>query len=152
MKTANSGNRLNPRRTSIKRRFLVFSVALFLVILAGGGIAFSLSMGQIIRNSAAQELSRLVETRRLRLEGQVNSEIVLAIKMAGSPLIQEYFLHPEDADLERLAFDEIAGYRRAFTGNTVFWISDIDKKFYSDDAYSYTVNPENPADYWYNGQ
>jgi methyl-accepting chemotaxis protein len=70
--------------------------------------------------------------------------------MAGSPLIQRYFLNPEDPELERLAFEEIAGYRRAFAGNTVFWVNDTDKKFYSDDAYSYTVNPADPADYWYN--
>jgi methyl-accepting chemotaxis protein len=138
------------RKTSIKLKFLVFSVIFFLLILAGGGIAFFLSMQQLVHSNAAQELSRLLETKRIPLEASVNAEIAIALKMADSPLLKQYFLQPEDPDLERLALEEIAGYRRAFAGNTVFWVNDIDKRFYSDDAYSYTVNPADSADYWYN--
>ncbi|MDR0629174.1 MAG: methyl-accepting chemotaxis protein [Treponema sp.] len=107
-------------------------------------------MQQIVRKNVAQELTLLLETSRLKLESSVNSEITIVLKMAGSPLIQRYFLHPEDPGLEQLAFDEIAGYRSAFKGNTLFWISDKDKRFYSDDAYAYTLDPSNPAEYWYN--
>jgi methyl-accepting chemotaxis protein len=121
----------------------------FLCILVGGGAAFWLSMRQIIRSNAKQELTGLLETKRVTLEASVNAEIAIALKMAGSPLIQRYFLSPDTPELEALAFEEIAAYRHAFAGNAVFWINDIDKKFYSDDAYSYTLNTENPADYWY---
>jgi methyl-accepting chemotaxis protein len=138
------------RKTSIKWKFFIFSLVFFLLILAGGGAAFFFSMQQIVRANAAGELSALLESKRITLEASVNAEIAIAIKMADSPLIQQYFLRPGDAGLEQLAFEEIAGYRRAFAGNTVFWANNIDKKFYSDDAYSYTVNPDDPADYWYN--
>jgi methyl-accepting chemotaxis protein len=131
-------------------KFLIFSLVFFLLILAGGGTAFFISMRQIVRANVAQELSRLLETKRITLEASVNAEIAIVLKMADSPLIKEYFLNPEDSALEALAFSEIAGYRRAFAANTTFWASDVDKKFYSDDAYSYTVNPADPADYWYN--
>ncbi|MDR0583971.1 MAG: methyl-accepting chemotaxis protein [Treponema sp.] len=137
------------RYLSIKVNFFIFSLVFFLLILTGGTGAFFLSMGQIIRSNLDQELARMLETRRLRLEASVNSEIAIAIKMAGSPLIQRYFLDPGNPVLEALALEEIAGYRRAFAGNSVFWVNDIDKRFYSDDAYSYTVDPDNPADYWY---
>jgi diguanylate cyclase (GGDEF)-like protein len=30
-----------------------------------------------------------------------------------------------------------------------FWANDIDKRFYLNDAYAYTVDPDNPANYWY---
>jgi methyl-accepting chemotaxis protein len=140
----------SPGRISIKRRFLVFSVLFFLVIAGAGTAAFFLSMRQIVRKNAAQELTRLLETSRLDLEASVNSEIAIALKMAGSPLVTNYFLRPEDPELERLAFDEIAGYRSAFRGNTLFWINDRDKRFYSDDAYVYTLDPDNPDEYWYN--
>ncbi|MDR1252041.1 MAG: methyl-accepting chemotaxis protein [Treponema sp.] len=138
------------RRISIKRRFLVFSVVFFLVIAGVGSTAFFFSLRQIVRTNAAQELTRLLETSRLKLEASVNSEIAIALKMAESPLIIGYFLRPEDPELERLAFEEIAGYRGAFRGNTVFWINDQDRRFYSDDTYVYTLDPDNPADYWYN--
>jgi methyl-accepting chemotaxis protein len=138
------------RQISIRRRFLVFSILFFLVIAGAGTIAFFFSLRQIVRKDAAQELTRLLETSRLKLEASVNSEIAIALKMAESPLVISYFLQPEDPDLERLAFSEIAGYRRAFKGNTVFWINDQDKRFYSDDAYAYTLDPDNPDEYWYN--
>jgi methyl-accepting chemotaxis protein len=80
----------------------------------------------------------------------VNSEIAIVLKMAGSPIIKNSFSNPADVELQTAAFAEIAGYRSAFKSNTVFWANDIDKKFYSDDAYSYTVDPDNQADYWYN--
>ncbi|MDR2483237.1 MAG: methyl-accepting chemotaxis protein, partial [Treponema sp.] len=51
--------------------------------------------------------------------------------------------------LEALAFEEIASYRRAFAANSVFWVNDIDKKFYADGAYAYTVDPADPGSYWY---
>jgi methyl-accepting chemotaxis protein len=146
----NSAGKASVKRVSIKRRFLVFSIVFFLVIAGAGTVAFFFSLRQIVRKDAAQELTRLLETSRLRLEASVNSEIAIALKMAGSPLIISYFLQPEDPELERLAFSEIAGYRSAFMGNTVFWINDQDKRFYSDDAYVYTLDPDNPDDYWYN--
>ncbi|MDR2181312.1 MAG: methyl-accepting chemotaxis protein, partial [Treponema sp.] len=114
-----------------------------------GAGTFVIAMRQMVRRSAGLELSRLLETKRLALESQVNAEIAIALKMAGSPIIQRYFLDPGDPLLESFAFEEIAGYRQAFAGNTLFWVSDADKRFYSDDAYSYTIDPENPADYWY---
>jgi methyl-accepting chemotaxis protein len=137
------------KQISIQRQFLIFSI---LFVVGAGTCAFFLiySMQQIVRRNAVQELTRLLETSRLKLESSVNAEIVIALKMADSPLIQSYFLQPEDPDLEQLAFNEIAGYRRAFKGNTVFWISDKDKRFYSDDTYVYTLDPDNPDDYWYN--
>jgi methyl-accepting chemotaxis protein len=138
------------RQISIKRRFLVFSVLFFLIVAGAGTSAFFLSMRQLVRKNGAQELRGLLEASRLKLEASVNSEIAIALKMAESPLIQRYFLQPDDPDLERLAFEEIAAYRRAFQGNRVFWINDKDKRFYSDDTYGYTLDPDNPDDYWYN--
>ncbi|WP_052299739.1 methyl-accepting chemotaxis protein [Treponema primitia] len=139
----------SPGKTSIKRRFAVFSLVVFLIILAGGAVAFFLSMRQIVRNTTDQELSRIVETRRLQFEGQVNGEIALAMKMADSPLIKEYFLNPGNSELEGLAFREIAGYRRSFTGNNVFWINDTDKKYYFGNEYVYTLDPADPDSSWY---
>lgn len=143
-------NKTSTKQISIKRWFLIFSVVLFLVIAIAGTGGFFLSMRQIVHTNAVQELINLLEMSRLKLEASVNSEIAIALKMAGSPLIKSYFLNPEDPNLEPLSLSEIAGYRSAFKGNTLFWINDKDKRFYSDDAYVYTLDPANPDDYWYN--
>jgi len=139
----------NERRTSIKSRFIVFSVALFLVIVIVGIVAFLVSMKQIVRDNLAVDLSQMVEIERIKLESSVNSEIAIALKMADSPLIQEYFLNPNDPNIEKIASREIAGYRRAFAANSVFWVSDRDKKFYSDDSFVYVIDTADPSQYWY---
>jgi methyl-accepting chemotaxis protein len=136
-------------RISIKHKVFVFSIILFLVIFVTGSIAFVLSMLQITYHTSGQELAKEIEIERIKLETSVNSEIAIAMKMADSPLIQRYFANPYDAELERIAFEEIAGYRRAFAGNTVFWVNDIDHRFYSDDSYAFTIDVTDPDNYWY---
>jgi methyl-accepting chemotaxis protein len=140
---------LNEQRTSIKRRFIISSTILFLVIVIVGSVAFILSIRQIVRNNMSNELSQMVEIERIKLEASVNGEIAIALKMADSPLIQQYFLNPNDPVMENIAFNEIAGYRRAFKANSVFWVNDQDKKFYSDNAFAYVVNTSDPNNYWY---
>ncbi|GBU26261.1 hypothetical protein R83H12_02957 [Fibrobacteria bacterium R8-3-H12] len=137
------------KRTSIKRRLFVFSIIFFLVILIAGNITFVASMQNIARLNKMNDLRQLIEIERAKLESLVNGEIAIAVKMAGSPLIQHYLLNPTDPNLEKLALQEIAEYRSAFAGNTVFWVSDTDKKFYSDDSYAYTIDTKDPNNYWY---
>jgi methyl-accepting chemotaxis protein len=91
-----------------------------------------------------------VEMERLKLEACMRSEIAIALRMAASPLIQRHFLYPEDESVKKFAFGEIARYRRAFAGNNVFWISDIDKKYYFGDEYVYTLDPAEESSRWYN--
>lgn len=134
----------------LKSKFLVFSIMLFLVILIAGSTAFILSIRQIIRENKEIEMSQMLEVERIRLETSVNSEIAIALKLANSPLIKRYFTNPGDAGLEKDAFEEIASYRRAFLSNTIFWMNDKDRIFYSDDLKSYWVDTEDPDNYWYN--
>jgi methyl-accepting chemotaxis protein len=137
------------RRTSIKGRYIIFSVVLFLVILIGGSAAFAFSMWQNIHTTAGQQLAQSLELERAKLETSVNSEIAIALKMAGSPLIKRHFINPADAELKKIAFEEIEGYRQAFAAQSVFWASDVDKEFYFAEDNHYTVDTESPDNYWY---
>jgi methyl-accepting chemotaxis protein len=136
-------------RISIKRKFLIFSVILFLVIFISGSVAFAFSMWRILHANKGQELARSVEIERIKLEASVNGEIAIAMKMADSPIIKKHFVNPADPELGKIAFEEIAGYRKAFAANTVFWVNDVDKKFYSDDAFVYVIDTADPNQYWY---
>jgi signal transduction histidine kinase/FixJ family two-component response regulator/HPt (histidine-containing phosphotransfer) domain-containing protein len=134
--------------SGIRRRNLaLFSSVFFLCILC----AFFLSMRQMGTYSLQNRLSLFAETIRLRLAMAVNSELALAFKMADTPLIQRYFLEPENQSLKAAAFEEFAFYRRNFKNNSVFWINDTDKLFYSDDANDpYLLDPSLSVNYWYN--
>ena len=135
--------------TSIKRKFLFFSLVLFAVVLVGGSIAFILSMRQIVNSGKSSELSKMAEIQRTKLEASVNGEIAIALKMADSPLIKRYFQDPDDPELAAYALEEIAGYRRAFIANTVFWVSDRDTMFHSDDNEPFFIDVKDPSNYWY---
>ena len=137
------------QRTSIKRRVLFFSAILFSLILVIGSTIFMLAMGQNVRNSTGHELEQALEIERIKLEASVNGEIALAMKMATSPLIIQHFTSPAEPALKRTAFDEIEGYRQAFGSKIVFWISDIDKEFYFAEDNHYTIDAEDPDNYWY---
>ena len=136
-------------QTSIKQKFMIFSISLFLMVSIIGSIAFIITMRQIVISGKDNEIQQRLNIERIKLEASVSGEIAIVLKMAESPLIQQYFVNPTDTGLEKIAFEEIAAYRRAFKGNTVFWVNDIDHKFYSDDAYAFTLDVNDPTNYWY---
>jgi methyl-accepting chemotaxis protein len=134
----------------MRRRFIVFSSILFLLIFIPGSVAFIVLMEKFQYKNAGHELTQAAEIEKTKLEAYMNSEIAVALKMADSPLILRHFLNPADSELKKTAFDEIEGYRRAFAGNNVFWISSADKKYYFGDKYIYTLDPAEESSQWYN--
>ncbi|MDR0496876.1 MAG: methyl-accepting chemotaxis protein, partial [Treponema sp.] len=138
------------RRTSIKRRVIVFSAIMLAVILIGGSAAYTLSMLNTVHANAGSELVKAVEIERIKLEASVNSEVAVAMKMANSPLIKRHFLDPADENLRRIAFEEIIGYQQTFASKMTFWAGDVDKEFYFDIDNHYTVDTNDPGNYWYN--
>jgi diguanylate cyclase (GGDEF)-like protein len=136
-------------QNSMQRRFFIFSAVLFLLIFSFGSLAFIILMEQIQYNNAGEKLTKTIEVERLKLEASINSEIAIALRMADSPLILRYFLNPTDDELQKITFEEITGYRRAFKSDSVFWCSDIDKEFYFNEDNHYTLDIENPDNYWY---
>jgi signal transduction histidine kinase/DNA-binding response OmpR family regulator/HPt (histidine-containing phosphotransfer) domain-containing protein len=132
------------------RTFLVFSCILFMVIVLAAIAAYTISTRQINRSFIEQQLSIASETMRLRLATTVNGELALVLKMADTPVIRLYFMNPFDPALELQALAEFAIYQEHFNNKLVFWINDVDKIFYSTGNTPYTVNPDDPENYWYN--
>jgi len=131
-------------------RFIIFSLVLYAVILVGGSTAFVVSMRQIIRNNKGNELERLTEVERIRLETLVNTEIAVVLSLADSPFVREYFMDPTNPDFRENAMDEIESYRHSLSSHSVFWANDIDRLFYIDDAAPYYIDADDPVNYWYN--
>jgi diguanylate cyclase (GGDEF)-like protein len=134
----------------MRRKFLIFSAVLFLLIFVIGSTSFVFIRRQILHDTAGNELIQIVEIEKLKLEAYVNGEIAIVRKMATSPLIQHYFMDPENEELARIALEDIEGYRRTFMSNLLFWVNDADKKLYRNSEYIYDLDPDDPAQYWYN--
>ncbi len=128
----------------------IFSLILMGAILLLCGTAYFAITHQMNSQAWEQELDKVTATKTLSLQTSVERDIALVRKWADSTVTRQFFLDPKDEYLKKLAFDEFSGYRRAFSSNQNFWVNNIDLLFYSNDAYSYKVNPNDPNDYWYN--
>jgi signal transduction histidine kinase/DNA-binding response OmpR family regulator len=138
------------RGASTIHEFIAFSIILFLIILVAGSAAFVFSMKQIIRTNKGNELLRILENERIKMETFVNNEITVAMKMAESPLIKRYFENPYDPEIESMAIEEIAAYRGSTLSTSVCWVNDKDKMFNMDGNAPYDVDPDAPENSWYN--
>jgi len=136
-------------QASMMRRFIIFSSALFLLIFVVGSVTFIILMNQVLQKNAGYELMQTVELERLKLEVSVKSELAIVLKMASSPIIIQYFINPNDTRIKELYLKDIEGYRKLLDSYSIFWVNDKDKKFYLDNEYAYTVDPEDPEHYWY---
>jgi len=136
-------------KTFVNKTFLVFSCILFLIIALSAIAAYTISAHQINLSFIQQQLSISSETMRLRLATSVNSELALVLKMADTPIIRQYFMNPHDPALKSLADTELELYEEHFENKVVFWVSDVDKVFYSTGNEPYIINPDDPASYWY---
>ena len=151
MENLTENNTAQPKSQAPRKyKYAVFSVILFIIIFALGTFAFIFSMRNIQYANAGQTLSQTMKVEKLRLEAAVNGEIALVLKMANSPVVRRYFLNPEDSELERLAFEELVEYAQIFAHKSLFWINDIDKKYFFNGSHAYTLDPGNPEHYWYN--
>ncbi|MCL2440711.1 MAG: ATP-binding protein [Treponema sp.] len=140
---------MTKKKNPVLGSFIIFSIFLFLIVLAVGSIAFLLSMRQVIRTGKGDELARTLEIKRIELENSVNTKVIVAVKMAESPLIIRHFTHPQNTEVAAMALEEITSYHKTLAGN-IFWVNNNDKLFHFDDLEPYVMDPSLPENYWYN--
>jgi len=113
-------------------------------------MAYVFAAREINRSYIEQHLSIAAETLKLRLSTETNSELALVMKLGATPIIQEYFMNPDDPALETSALVEFSLFQQHIREGMVFWVNDVDKIFYATDMDTYIVDPDDPEFYWYN--
>ncbi len=130
------------KSTKIKIAFVVFTLI---------SIAFISRFARYEFHKDSMELLEGVgEIKRLEFDAGFKSEVALALQLSKSPIVVQHFENPEDETIKAMAWEEFETYMNSFLGKSIFWLSVLEKDFYSDMAFSYHVNPNNPDDYWYN--
>ena len=130
------------KSTKIKIAFVVFTLI---------SIAFISRFARYEFHKDSMELLEGVgEIKRLEFDAGFKSEVALALQLSKSPIVIQHFENPEDEAIKAMAWEEFETYMNSFLGKSIFWLSVLEKDFYSDMAFSYHVNPNNPDDYWYN--
>lgn len=97
-----------------------------------------------------ETLESLCKVKTLEIESTLSGQLALVRQMVKTPSIISYIQDPNDKEIESTALKDLQSYCDSFSSHKVFWISDVDKKFYSDMQYSYTLDPSDSASYWYN--
>lgn len=135
---------------SLMKKTLLFSSAFFLSICFISIFTYNAAKTKIGRKNLSQRIQTELSIDQLMLESSVNKDITLALQMAHSPVIANYFQNVDNKSLKKPAFDEMAAYGKSFSSGINFWINDSDHEFYFGDKYSYTLDPKKPESYWYN--
>lgn len=129
-----------------KRIISIFIIALALVVSA---CAIMLGSHQIFKSKTEEKLDNLSYAKLLELDNGTGPELKLAMQMVNSPLVIDHLSNPSDAELKRLAFREFQVFQDLFQSHRTFWISDVDKKYYSNMEFIYDLNPDEKGNEWY---
>ncbi len=102
------------------------------------------------RDEAYAEMEMTARVKRATFEASMNEQLTLVLQLLRMPSVKEYLKNPYDEELKESAFKDLGVFKDSFKSKSIFWVSDVDKMFWSDMQPSYVVNPNDPNDYWYN--
>ena len=132
-----------------KLRHLVLAVAIAIVVVADLLIVSAIARSSF-RENAREQMNLYAQLRTLEFEASMNEQLTLVRQMVKTPSIVKYLINPRDEENRSVAFEDFLTFQNSFLSKSVFWTSDADLEFWSGMEYSYTVNPSDPNDYWYN--
>ena len=102
------------------------------------------------RTEAYAEMEMTARVNRAMFETSMNEQLTLVLQLVKMPSVKEYLLNPDDEEKKEAAFKDLEIFKESFKSKSIFWVSDVDKMFWSDMKPSYVVNPSDSNDYWYN--
>ena len=102
------------------------------------------------RTQSDDDMEMVARVKRASFETSMNEQLTLVLQMMKMPSIKAYLINPDDDAIREAAFRDLSSFKESFKSKSIFWISDTDHKFWSDMQYSYTLDPDNPDEYWYN--
>ncbi len=132
------------------RKISFVTVALIVVGVAVLGLAVKAVARSHFRTESYSDMEMIARVKRAEFEASMNEQLTIVLQLMRMPSIKEYFLNPDDPECIEAAFKDFETFKESFKSKSIFWISDVDKKFWSDMAFSYVVDPNNPDDYWFN--
>ncbi len=138
----------NKRSMSMKSTF--FSAVFFSVVILFTIPMCTLSSRKSFSEKTVSTLEQVGEKEAVIFSSNLKNEIALALQMAKSPVIVEYMKNPSDPVFFNAGTRELEAYEKSFRSKLSFWISDIDKKYYTNCKYSYTLDPSLSENSWYN--
>ncbi len=142
--------------TTLKTRF---SLSIALVYLFLGSItllAIHISTQRIINSLGTRFAIKQALLEKTKLMSQVQQDLTLSLKMAHSPILQDWMENEGNAGLQHQVIEELESYRESFKGKILFLAIDHSGQYYFADGSKddflkprYILNKNNPNDAWY---
>ena len=136
-------------KSALFNKRVITSASAILICAIILGVVYSSISKQTNRTNVIQKLHEEVNQKAIMMEGYLKPEIALATKLVSSPTVIDFFKDPSNKENRRRAMREFQSFSDAFSSHMIFWANDIDKEFWNGMKYSYQINPDNSADYWY---
>ena len=133
----------------LKKATIIVAIVCFL-----GAVGLFTLIRSVARNhartNAYAEMEMEARVKRAKFETSMNEQLTLVLQLLRMPAVKEYLKNPYDEEIKATAFKDLEVFKESFKSKSIFWVSDVDKMFWSDMQPSYVVNPSDPNDYWYN--
>ncbi len=134
-------------------RFLLIVLALFMVTGAVSTVVLLFAVEGIIHRLGTSYAFERAELERARIGRVLDTEAILARKLADSPSLVHWFLDEGNPALRRAAFEELESFRRAFRDKDYFIAVGSSLTYYIQPTEGpiavTTLSKKNPADAWY---
>lgn len=132
----------------MKKSFFLkaFSCVIFILAIC---TATAVSSRIIFNKKSRAALNQVSRIKDLEFSSNLDGQLLLATKMAKSPLISAYMENPRNDYLFKTAMEEILSYQEAFKGKNTFSISDTDLRYYSNGKYLYTLDKNAGGSEWF---
>ena len=137
---------MNPK---LKKISIILTIAGVIGLVLLSGLINSIARKRF-RTQCNDDMEMIARVKRASFETSMNEQLTLVLQMMRMPAIKDYLKNPDDPELQAAAFKDFSSFKESFKSKSIFWVSDKDHRFWSDMAYSYDVNPDNPDEYWYN--
>ena len=127
----------------------IFVTALVVVFVADFFIVKSIARSSFTAE-ARKEMNLNSQLRTQEFVSSMNEQLTLVRQLVKTPSIIKSMKNPADEAAFEIACDNYRAFQNSFLSKSIFWISDSDHRFWSDMAFAYDLNPDDPAEYWYN--
>ena len=128
----------------------ILTILFAIVGLAVAATICMIGSHDIFAKKTAEHLETVSYAKLLELDNGTGPELKLAMQMVKSPLVIDYMTNPDDVELSRLAFREFQVFQDLYQSHRTFWISDSNKKYYSNMEFIYDLDPNQAGNEWYN--
>lgn len=141
---------LDFKNLTYKAKAQIFSLTFVVLVVLISVCLIVFGSRSVFNRNTDEYLLNMTELKTLRLESELANQLSIVKQMAKSPSIVRFMENPENPDFERNGRADLESYKNSFNGENIFWVSAADHKFYSGMDYAYTLDPDDPNQYWFN--